>query len=302
MKPKLAVPPSLPERTTIYQTTSLQRPACARLKKIFAWTCVAVFLLAGAVLNAAKQKLILKDGTDQWVSEYQIQGDRVRYYSTEREDWEEMPAALVDWDATKAFNSQPPKPIDEDLKDLETPKPPPKFYVAPGIDLPSGEGVYGYDGKNLLGLPQTQAAVVNDRARKMMGSIAPIIKGKAYLELPGSAATVAFYGEPPVFYLQLSQPSSAGFAVVKVKLKDNARVIGEISINPFTQSEKESEDTVPVTTEQLQPGTATTPAVIRLKVNEPLKSGEYAVVEYAEKEKMNLFVWDFGYHPDKKKR
>ena len=47
------------------------------------------------------KRLVLKDGTFQIVREYQLQGDRVRYYSVERSDWEELPAALVDWDATK---------------------------------------------------------------------------------------------------------------------------------------------------------------------------------------------------------
>ena len=44
---------------------------------------------------------MLKDGNFQLVREYKIDGDRVRYYSLDSSQWEEMPAALVDWDATK---------------------------------------------------------------------------------------------------------------------------------------------------------------------------------------------------------
>src|ERR1700685_4168817 len=47
------------------------------------------------------QKLILKDGTFQLVREYQVDGDRVRYYSLDSSQWEAMPADMVDWDATK---------------------------------------------------------------------------------------------------------------------------------------------------------------------------------------------------------
>src|SRR4029077_5648213 len=47
------------------------------------------------------KKLVLKDGTFQIVREYQRKGERVRYLSAERGDWEEIPAAMVDWDATQ---------------------------------------------------------------------------------------------------------------------------------------------------------------------------------------------------------
>src|SRR5262249_39565399 len=150
----------------------------------------------------------------------------------------------------------------------------------------------------LFGLLQNQASVVNDRARNIMGAMVPVLKGKAYVELPNNQATVSFYGDNPVFYLQLSQPSAAGVAIVRTKPRNGGRVIGEIAINSLTKSETESQDTIAVAQEQLQAGSALAPAVIRLSAKEPLKPGEYAVVEYAEKGKMNLFVWDFGYHPE----
>jgi hypothetical protein len=46
------------------------------------------------------KKLVLKDGTFQIAREYQRNGERVRYLSAERGDWEEIPAAMVDWEAT----------------------------------------------------------------------------------------------------------------------------------------------------------------------------------------------------------
>src|SRR5580693_7682882 len=56
-----------------------------------------------ALAQAPNQRLILKDGTYQVVTKYQKVGDRVRYFSAERGQWEEIPENLVDWAATQKY-------------------------------------------------------------------------------------------------------------------------------------------------------------------------------------------------------
>ena len=62
---------------------------------------ILLLLVAATVLLGETFKLYLKDGSYHAVREYQVQGDRVRYYSTERGEWEEIPLELVDLSKTE---------------------------------------------------------------------------------------------------------------------------------------------------------------------------------------------------------
>ena len=53
-----------------------------------------------------RSRLILKDGSYQIVMSYTIKGKIVSYVSAERGETEEMPADLVDWDATHKWERQ----------------------------------------------------------------------------------------------------------------------------------------------------------------------------------------------------
>ena len=61
-----------------------------------------------------RTRLILKDGSYQVVMSYQVNGNVVRYTSAERDATEEVPAELVDWDATHKWERQHPAADESD--------------------------------------------------------------------------------------------------------------------------------------------------------------------------------------------
>ena len=92
------------------------------LQRTFTVLFAAALLFASAPLSLAQRhtkRLILKDGGYQETEQWEVKGNRVRYYSTDREDWEEIPNSLVDWDATNKWNSAT---ADAKTPYLETPE------------------------------------------------------------------------------------------------------------------------------------------------------------------------------------
>src|SRR5206468_7083967 len=90
-----------------------------------------------------RTRLILKDGSYQLVMSYQLKGKVVSYVSAERGEREELPADLVDWDATHKWEKQhtlnaegqpPPPEIDPELLKEEADRKALNPEVAPDLE------------------------------------------------------------------------------------------------------------------------------------------------------------------------
>ncbi len=170
---------------------------------------------------ATNHRLILKDGTYQLVRKYEIVGDRVRYISLERSgDWEELPVELVDWDATRKWETERGKRIDAEMspamkeaedidkeaaaeRDEQRARMP---QVASGLELPDQDGVFVLDtfqGKpELVELAPAELAI-NAKTKHGLSTLNPLAGAKANLELEGAHAKVHLHVNDPAIYLSI---------------------------------------------------------------------------------------------------
>jgi hypothetical protein len=260
------------------------------------------------------KRLVLKDGTYQIVREYQRNGDRVRYFSEERGDWEELPASMVDWDATakyeadtakasealaeKVHNQEEAKRMDN-VADIDA-----SLQVGEGAFLPQGEGLFVVEGKTVRTLKQAVAGNKRDKVRtvEQVLSPIPIVPGKQRVYIAGEHATLRLRTTTPEFYLReappdpdrvsaietSSRPGESGPEVVLLRAKQmhNGRELESIKT---LFGERIGEDVNEVAIQRWE----VAPNVYRFTLGEALTPGEYVLAEVLP-DGLNYFVWDFG--------
>jgi hypothetical protein len=276
----------------------IQTKCRSRLRGIVIVLALLSVFVARRRGSAAEVKLYLKDGTYQLVKSYQVRGDRVRYYSVERSDWEEMPVSLVDFDATERVQQEE---ADSQIKNLDEAREIDKqrferpvnsgFEVAPGIHLPTEEGVFAYDGVRVIRMIQTPAEVITDkkRAALRLALPGPLLKNRSVVVLDGPKAAVRILVAQPTFYVNAADGSGARMDLIPVAVNKNktARAVEKVQSGPGIGQSGETRAAVPLERVQLASG------LYRLKPAQELAFGEYALGELVG-EKLNLELWDFG--------
>ena len=179
-----------------------------------------VALAALTVLHSPAQelahRLILKDGSYQSVTKYEVKGDRVRYLSAERDEWEEIPSSLIDWPATekyakdRAAGAAVPEAAEVE-KELEAEREIDQAQlpqVAPGLRLPEDSGVFLLDNfkgePQLVELQQSEGDINQRRkANILLGTINPVAGVKQTIELEGEHAKIQAHAAVPSIYLNV---------------------------------------------------------------------------------------------------
>jgi hypothetical protein len=251
---------------------------------------VFLFFLAAALLLADTFKLYLKGGDYHLVREYQISADRVRYYSTERGDWEEIPKQLVDLDKTEKQRSSKQDDNKKEAQANAEEEQAERALRRQIAAIPADPGTYYEQGDQVKALTMADYKVITDKkwqALKVLSPV-PLIPGKASVVIQGEHSKFVVSEERPEFFFRLAKQER--FGIVRLTPKKTVRVVENIEIIPVSNENIQEQKQVETFQQELASG------LYKVWPEKPLTTGEYAVVEYAQGE-VALLIWDFAYRP-----
>ena len=296
--------------------------------RILGFATFALVLAASAPFVRSQdlaKRLYLTDGSYQSVTKYEVKGERVRYLSAERGEWEELPKSMVDWPATQKYEKDrasgaPPPEAAALEKEIEAERAAEEAlspHVLPGLQLPEEGGVFlldTYEGNpELVPIEQHGGSVnKNMKGNIIRQTINPISSNHQIVEVTGKHATMQSHVAVPALYINIDRngdqpesetppeakpkepeplPPQDRFRIVRLEAKGDKRIVGEIKIAVYGKISQDAKF-VPTTAQPMTGGW------VKVTPTESLASGEYAVVDMVGKEGMNLYVWDFGVNPN----
>jgi hypothetical protein len=232
-------------------------------------------------------RLYLKDGTYQLTREYQVQQDRVRFYSTERDEWEEVPLELVDLARTKKeINDHAEAVVEEAKAEAEEDKA--LADAAKEVAMvPSDTGVYYLRGEKLEPIKIADCKLVSSKTRSTLKILSPVpLTGKQTVELDGDNAALRVADTRPEFYFRLANDERYGLFKL-TKTQKGSRIVDRIDIEPLSKEVAETMEEVPAFKKQ------SGDLLFKIWPEKDLEPGEYALIEHTDG-KLSLQVWDFG--------
>lgn len=243
------------------------------------------------------KKLVLKDGSYQIVRSYQVEGNRVRYFSVVRSEWEEIPASMVDWNATKKAEEEQiaaSKALAVKMKEEQMAEKAASITVdasievLPGVFLPPGEGMFILDKHAIFSLSHSEASSKLSKGHLLEQVLVPfpVIPSRHVVALKGAHASFRITNSIPEFYLRTTDPGEPNVELIKAHVHGQERRLENIDTLLMQQTQKRK--TIPLQEWPVANG------VYRFTLGEPLKPGEYALAEVTTKGGMSFEVWDFG--------
>src|SRR6202022_4596276 len=176
--------------------------------------------------NPHRTRLILKDGSYQVIMSYKVVGNIVRYVSAERGGAEEeIPASLVDFDATRRWEKQhaalpaegdagtQAPTIDPELVKEEADRAALTPEVAKDLRLPEQDSVLVLDifqgTPELVPLAQTDSDLNRNTGHNILkAAINPLSSSHQIVQLKGEKSPVQLHVDTPVLYLRIGDATA----------------------------------------------------------------------------------------------
>jgi hypothetical protein len=247
--------------------------------------------LTAILAFGASVRLFMKDGTYHVVSEYQVMSDRVRFYSLERSDWEEIPLDLVDLAKTKGAVTARDAELAAEKKAEAEEDAAEKAMRKEIRSVPAEAGVYYLsEGKPLQPLKQAELKIVTDKKRQILKVLTPIpiLAGKSHVEIDGLKSAFPVAEDRPEFYFRLASEERFGLVRCVAAPKGTGRIVERWEIVPVVKEIVVQHEEVQIFRKQVGEG------LYKVWPMEPLTTGEYAWIEFTEG-KGNTQVWDFSF-------
>ena len=251
-----------------------------------------VLLLAISTFAAGTFRLYMKDGGYHTVSEYKVVHDRVRYYSTERGDFEEIPRDMVDLKKTEEERKSMEDTVKAEAAAEKEESKAEADFRKEIASIPGDTGVYWITGSGLKPLKLAEQKIANNKRRQVLKVLSPLpfVAGKSTVELDGDTAAFVVDEEKPEFYFRLAREER--LAIYKLKPgKKGVRIVENVAIMPVTN--EVIEEPVEIESFRRQVGEL----LFKIWPTKPLEPGEYAVVEFSppiDANSITLQVYDFS--------
>ena len=256
---------------------------------------MSLLLLSALLLLGETFKLYLKDGGFHMTRESKRVGDRIRYYSTERGDWEEIPVELVDLEKTEAERKAKTAAETEESRAVNEDEKAERALRKELASIPMEPGAYFMRGAKVETLALADYQVITSKKRQALKILSPVplVPGKAVVVIKGARSKFAVPDERPEFYFRRDKEERFTFVKVTPTKKDT-RIVESLSIAPIVNQPTEQRKEIPVFQQDMGGG------LFKIWPEKPIEPGEYAIVQFGNDEdpsSIDLLVWDFAYVP-----
>jgi len=151
----------------------------------------------------------------------------VRFFSTDRGEWEEIPVDLIDLDKTQKEIKASEEARHEEAATIAAEEKAERDMRHEVERVPIAPGVYMIEDDKLVAIKAGESKVVTNKRRRLLKAISPVplVPGKATVELDGVHAPAGTSNREPEFYIRLSDEER--FAIIRLAVHKGTRLVGK---------------------------------------------------------------------------